>query len=87
MAWSAQSHNYAGLSFGNVASFSNVKSASNPRQAALQGLAKMRELAARGFAQAVLPPQSRPNFRMLRKIWAFRAPTPTCWPAPGAKRR
>jgi succinylarginine dihydrolase len=62
------SHNYAGLSFGNVASFSNVKSASNPRQAALQGLAKMRALAARGFAQALLPPQSRPNFRLLRSI-------------------
>jgi succinylarginine dihydrolase len=62
------SHNYAGLSFGNVASFNNVKSASNPRQAALQGLAKMRELAARGFAQAVMPPQARPNFRMLRRI-------------------
>ncbi|OBV40337.1 N-succinylarginine dihydrolase [Janthinobacterium psychrotolerans] len=62
------SHNYAGLSFGNVASFSNVKSASNPRQAALQGLAKMRALAARGFAQALLPPQDRPNFRLLRAI-------------------
>ncbi|GGY98103.1 N-succinylarginine dihydrolase [Pseudoduganella plicata] len=62
------SHNYAGLSFGNVASFSNVKSASNPKQAALQGLAKMRALAARGFAQAVLPPQDRPNFRLLRSL-------------------
>lgn len=62
------SHNYAGLSFGNVASFSNVKSASNPRQAALQGLDKMRALAARGFAQAVLPPQARPNFRLLRAV-------------------
>jgi succinylarginine dihydrolase len=62
------SHNYAGLSFGNVASFNNVRSTSNPRQAALQGLAKMRALAQRGFAQALLPPQSRPNFRMLRKI-------------------
>jgi succinylarginine dihydrolase len=62
------SHNYAGLSFGNVASFHNVKSASNPRQAALQGLAKMRALAARGFAQALLPPQDRPNFRLLRSI-------------------
>ncbi|OFJ49106.1 N-succinylarginine dihydrolase [Janthinobacterium lividum] len=62
------SHNYAGLSFGNVASFSNVKSASNPKQAALQGLAKMRALAARGFAQALLPPQDRPNFRLLRSI-------------------
>jgi succinylarginine dihydrolase len=62
------SHNYAGLSFGNVASFSNVKSASNPKQAALQGLAKMRALAARGFGQALLPPQARPNFRLLRRI-------------------
>jgi succinylarginine dihydrolase len=62
------SHNYAGLSFGNVASFNNVKSASNPRQAALQGLAKMRALAARGFAQGLLPPQSRPNLRMLRRL-------------------
>ena len=62
------SHNYAGLSFGNVASFSNVKSASNPKQAALQGLAKMRALAARGFAQALLPPQARPNFRLLRSL-------------------
>ena len=62
------SHNYAGLSFGNVASFSNVKSASNPKQAALQGLAKMRALAGRGFAQALLPPQGRPDFRMLRRI-------------------
>ncbi|MGZ5201236.1 MAG: N-succinylarginine dihydrolase [Telluria sp.] len=62
------SHNYAGLSFGNVASFSNVRSVSNPCQAALQGLAKMRSLAARGFAQALLPPQARPNFRLLRRL-------------------
>jgi succinylarginine dihydrolase len=62
------SHNYAGLSFGNVASFNNVKSVSNPKEAALQGLAKMRALAARGFAQALLPPQARPDFRLLRAI-------------------
>ena len=62
------SHNYAGLSFGNVASFNNVKSASNPKLAALQGLAKMRALAARGFGQAVMPPQVRPNFRLLRSV-------------------
>ncbi len=62
------SHNYAGLSFGNVASSDNVKSESNPKQAALQGLAKMRSLAARGFAQALLPPQARPNFRLLRTV-------------------
>jgi succinylarginine dihydrolase len=62
------SHNYAGLSFGNVASFNNVKSVSNPKEAALQGLAKMRALASRGFAQALLPPQARPNFRLLRSV-------------------
>jgi len=62
------SHNYAGLSFGNVASSNNVKSVANPKQAALQGLAKMRALAARGFAQALLPPQARPNFTLLRSI-------------------
>jgi succinylarginine dihydrolase len=62
------SHNYAGLSFGNVASSGNVNSASNPKQAALQGLAKMHALAGRGYAQALLPPQGRPNFRLLRSI-------------------
>ena len=62
------SHNYAGLSFGNVASSGNVNSVSNPKQAALQGLAKMRALAARGFGQALLPPQGRPNFRLLRSV-------------------
>lgn len=62
------SHNYAGLSFGNVASFNNVASVSNPREAALQGLAKMRALAQRGFAQALLPPQARPNFQLLHQV-------------------
>lgn len=63
-----QTHNYAGLSFGNVASAHNLNSVANPKQAALQGLAKMRALAARGFAQAVLPPQLRPNFQLLRRV-------------------
>ncbi|HEY8606674.1 MAG TPA: N-succinylarginine dihydrolase [Noviherbaspirillum sp.] len=61
-------HNYAGLSFGNVASSGNVRAPANPRQAALQGLAKMQALAARGFAQALLPPQPRPNLGLLRRI-------------------
>ena len=61
-------HNYAGLSFGNVASSSNIKSAANPKEAALQGLAKMHALSQRGFAQALLPPQDRPNFRLLRQL-------------------
>lgn len=62
------SHNYAGLSFGNVASTGNVRQRANPRQAALQGLAKMRALAARGFAQALLPPHPRPDWRLLRRV-------------------
>lgn len=62
------SHNYAGLSFGNVASSNNINSVSNPKEAARQGLAKMRALASRGFAQALLPPQARPNFQLLRSI-------------------
>ena len=62
------SHNYAGLSFGNVASSGNVRSVSNPKLAALQGLAKMRALAARGFGQALLPPHGRPDFRLLRSL-------------------
>lgn len=61
-------HNYAGLSAGNVASASNSKSIANPRDAALQGLAKMRELARRGFGQGVLPPQLRPDFSLLRAV-------------------
>lgn len=62
------SHNYAGLSFGNAASSSNINNASSPKEAALQGLAKMRALSQRGFAQALLPPQDRPNFRLLRQL-------------------
>jgi succinylarginine dihydrolase len=62
------SHNYAGLSFGNIASSKNVNTVANPKQAALQGLAKMQALASRGFAQALLPPQPRPNFSLLRSL-------------------
>lgn len=60
-------HNYAGLSFGNVASTRNLKTASNPRQAALEGLAKAKALADRGFGQAILPPQWRPHLVLLRQ--------------------
>ena len=59
-------HNYAGLSRGNLASTRNAGSASNPRLAALQGLDKMAALARAGFPQALLPPLARPCFRVLR---------------------
>ncbi|GAA5180924.1 N-succinylarginine dihydrolase [Niveibacterium umoris] len=61
-------HNYGGLSFGNVASQNNIGDLSNPREAALQGLAKMKALADRGFRQGVLPPHERPDIAMLRRL-------------------
>ncbi|MFT6268191.1 MAG: succinylarginine dihydrolase [Alphaproteobacteria bacterium] len=61
-------HNYAGLSFGNVASKSNAKSTSNPKQAALQGLQKMKALADLGMFQGVLAPQERPDIYSLRRL-------------------
>ena len=61
-------HNYAGLSFGNVASQSNEKRAANPKEAALQGLHKMKALADLGYRQAVLPPHERPAVDLLRTL-------------------
>ncbi|SOB77916.1 succinylarginine dihydrolase [Marinobacter sp. LV10R510-11A] len=61
-------HNYAGLSLGNVASKSNVNAVSNPREAALQGLAKMKRLADRGYVQGILPPHERPHIPSLKAL-------------------
>ena len=55
------SHNYAGLSLGNLASARNAGQVSHPRAAALQGLAKMRANLAIGLAQGLLLPHPRPN--------------------------
>jgi succinylarginine dihydrolase len=63
-------HNYAGLSYGNVASTSNRSATSSPKKAALQGLAKAKALADRGYPQAILPPHERPSIRDLR-AWGF----------------
>lgn len=62
------SHNYGGLSFGNVASQRSEGQLSNPRQAALQGLAKMRALHDLGIAQAVFPPHLRPDLSLGRRL-------------------
>jgi succinylarginine dihydrolase len=61
-------HNYAGLAHGNLAAERNAQLVANPREAARQGLAKMRALAARGFPQAVLPPHERPAVYALRAL-------------------
>ncbi|WP_427965857.1 N-succinylarginine dihydrolase [Altererythrobacter sp.] len=59
------SHNYAGLSLGNIASASHKGDVSYPRAAALQGLAKMRGNLARFGAQGFLLPLPRPNQGLL----------------------
>ncbi len=61
-------HNYAGLSFGNLASSKNAGAASNPKEAALQGLAKMRAAMELGLKQGFLPPQDRPHLKTLRAL-------------------
>jgi len=61
-------HNYGGLSPGNVASQTHGGQASNPRAAARQGLAKMRFVRDLGVAQAVLPPHDRPSLTALRRL-------------------
>jgi succinylarginine dihydrolase len=61
-------HNYGGLSYGNVASQGNSQLASNPREAARQGLAKMKALMELGFVQGVLAPQERPDVAGLRAL-------------------
>jgi succinylarginine dihydrolase len=61
-------HNFGGLSPGNIASTIHGGQVSNPRAAALQGLAKMRFVRGLGVAQAVLPPHPRPRISVLRRL-------------------
>ena len=59
-------HNYGGLSEGNLASANNAGLIARPREAALQGLAKMKLMQERGLIQGVLPPHARPDLAQLR---------------------
>ncbi|PCJ50544.1 MAG: N-succinylarginine dihydrolase [Gammaproteobacteria bacterium] len=61
-------HNYAGLSVGNVASLKNAQGSANPKEAALQGLIKMKALQDMGLPQAVLAPMERPDIATLRRL-------------------
>ena len=61
-------HNYGGLSAGNVASTSHGGQTSNPRAAAKQGLAKMKFVRDLGVPQAVLPPHDRPHLSTLHQL-------------------
>jgi succinylarginine dihydrolase len=61
-------HNFAGLSFGNIASTKNADAIANPKEAALQGLEKMWCLSQMGLPQAVLPPHERPHIPSLKQL-------------------
>lgn len=61
-------HNYAGLSRGNIASAVHKGRVSNPLAAALQGLDKMERLIDLGLPQGVIPPQDGPRVRFLRAL-------------------
>ena len=59
------SHNYAGLSLGNLASGLNKGHVSHPKAAALQGIDKMRHNLGLGLAQGLFVPLPRPNHEWL----------------------
>jgi succinylarginine dihydrolase len=62
------SHNYAGLSLGNLASTRNAGEVSNPRAAALQGIDKMRANLALGLTQGIFIPHPRPHRPWLERL-------------------
>ena len=55
------SHNYAGLSVGNIASSTHAGETAYPREAALQGIAKIQHNLDLGLAQGFFMPLDRPN--------------------------
>jgi succinylarginine dihydrolase len=88
-------HNYAGLSPGNLAATRNAGSASHPRAAALQGIAKMRANLRLGLVQGILLPHDRPDARWLAALatdpagaqphlWAQAASASAMWAANAA---
>ena len=62
------SHNYAGLSLGNLASTRNAGQLSQPRRAALEGVDKMRANLALGLTQGIFLPHPRPNRQWLAEL-------------------
>ncbi|RYD49709.1 MAG: N-succinylarginine dihydrolase [Sphingomonadales bacterium] len=71
------SHNYAGLSPGNLAASANSGLVSQPRAAALEGIAKMRANIALGLVQGILLPHRRPDHRWLADLGVGFAESPT----------
>src|SRR6187551_761762 len=62
------SHNYAGLSLGNLAATANSGKVAFPRDAALQGVEKMRSNLRLGLAQGIFLPHPRPHRQWLELL-------------------
>jgi succinylarginine dihydrolase len=62
------SHNYSGLSLGNIASSTHKGLVSHPRAAALQGVAKMRHNVRLGLLQGLFLPHPRPDRAWLAEL-------------------
>ena len=88
-------HNYAGMSLGNLAATRNAGRESFPRAAALQGIAKMRANLRLGLVQGILLPHPRPDRRWLAELgsdpagappdlWAAAASASAMWAANAA---
>lgn len=61
-------HNFSGLSTGNLASQENKYLTSRPRHAALECLKKMELISSFGIPQFILPPLPRPDFAIFQQI-------------------
>jgi succinylarginine dihydrolase len=70
------SHNYAGLSFGNLAATANAGNVAYPRAAALQGVEKMRHNLRLGLGQGIFLPHQRPNRAWLAALGTDAAHAP-----------
>ncbi len=73
-------HNYAGLSLGNLAATKNAGRVSRPRAAALQGIAKMRANLRLGLVQGILLPHRRPDEAWLASLATDAARAGHLWP-------
>jgi len=62
------SHNFAGLSLGNLAATRSAGQTSHPREAALQGIDKMRVTLDLGLAQGLFVPHARPADGWLHRL-------------------
>ena len=74
-------HNYAGLSLGNLAATRSAGRVSFPRAAALQGVAKMRANLRLGLVQGILLPHPRPDRRWLGELATTPAEAGALWAA------